>query len=274
MSDLWICREQTAKRPFLVEMDGTEIRTIEELCFYLYRSMEYLDESIMGEPLYTWLSEEIALPRLAATLRQEQERGRDVLWCAWFLMQEVGMYSEEELEDIKSACMALENKDEFERQKLKADRLLMNKKYIRCIQEYEHLLHLCESNDRYLGLQGDIWHNKGVAHTRLFLFQEAAECFQRAYERNRREESLKAYEKAVRLAEHPVEQDERPIRLAEHPVEQDERPIGLVEHPVEQDEHLVGEYGKESFQVEAVDEKRGWEERLYQLREEYKKKVI
>lgn len=239
MSDLWICREQTAKRPFLVEMDGTEIRTIEELCYYLYQSVEYLDESIIGEPLFAWLSEEIALPRLAAALHQEQERGRDALWCVWFLLQEVGMYSEEELMDIKSVCMALENKDEFERQKLKADRLLINKKYIRCIGEYDHLLHLCESNHQYLGLQGAIWHNKGVAHVRLFLFQEAAECFQRAYELNRHEESLKAYEKAIRLAEHPA-----------------------------------AETGEEILQGEAMDEKMDWEKILYQLSEEYKKKVM
>lgn len=267
MSDLWICREQTAKRPFLIEMDGTEIRTIEELCFYLYQSIEHLDESIIGEPLFAWLSGEIALPRLAATLRQEQERGRDALWCAWFLLQEVGMYSEEELEDIKSVCMALENKDEFERQKLKADRLLINKKYIRCIWEYEHLLHLCESNNRYLGLQGNIWHNKGVAHTRLFLFQEAAECFQRAYELNRCEESLKAYEKAIQLAEHPIEQVKRQIEQGEHPIEQVKRPIGQAEHP-------VGEKEEEILQVEDMDEKMDWEKILYQLSEEYKKKVM
>ena len=84
MSELWICREQVAKRPLLLEMGELEIRTVEELCFYLYQNIEGLDAGIMGEKLFLWLSEELALPRLAASLRQEKELGKDEQWCAWF----------------------------------------------------------------------------------------------------------------------------------------------------------------------------------------------
>ena len=48
MSELWICREQTAGRPFYLETADMELWTIEELCFYLYQNMEHLDEEVQA----------------------------------------------------------------------------------------------------------------------------------------------------------------------------------------------------------------------------------
>ncbi|MCI9143979.1 MAG: hypothetical protein HFH87_15415, partial [Lachnospiraceae bacterium] len=44
-----------------------------------------------------------------------------------------------------------------------------------------------------------IWHNKGVACTGLMLYDEAAECFQRAFELEDREEYRVAYLAAMRM---------------------------------------------------------------------------
>lgn len=192
-----------------------ELWTIEELCFYLYYNIENLDETVMGRELYEWLAKEIRLPRLSSSLEQEQKQGKSVPWCAWFLLKEIGMYSDEELEEIRTFCFAMENKDAFECQKLKADRLLQNGKYLRSIQEYEKLLALGEENRQYQHLTGDILHNMGVANTRLFLFQEAADCFEKAYARNHREESLKAQKEALKQA------DAQEIPAAVQPEEMD-----------------------------------------------------
>lgn len=210
MSELWICREQTAGRPFRLEGPGVEIRTMEELCFYLYQNIENLDESVFGEPLFLWLSRELKLPRLAAALQQEQKQGRSAFWCAWFLLKETGMYSEEELKEHKALCLAMDSKDEFECRKLKADRLFANRKYMKSIREYRRLLETAEAKTRYPVLTGNILHNLGVVHARLFLFREAAEYFEQAYELNQRPESRQAYEDALRLSrkqEPPGESD-------------------------------------------------------------------
>ncbi len=201
MSDLWICREQTASKPFLLEVPGIEIWTIEELCFYFYRSRDGLEDEVMGEPLFEWLSEELKLPRLAAALLQEKQQGKTTLWCAWFLLKEIGMYSEEELEDFRSFCYIWESKGEFDRQKMKADKLLLNKKYLRSIKAYQRLLDAKHPEGEDPQLQGAIWHNLGVAHARLFLFEEAADYFEKAYRQNGKEESKTAKETALAMAE-------------------------------------------------------------------------
>ncbi len=200
MSELWICREQKAGRPFRIKAAGVEVKTMEELCFYLYQSRELLDESVMGEELFAWLSEELKLPRLAATLAEERKQGKNALWCACFLLKESGMYAGEELTEINELCLAMENKDEFELGKLRADRLLKTKQYLRSIREYERLTVLWESRSCSRKLMGNVWHNLGVAYRKLFLFERATECFAKAYELNQSDESFAAWQAASEVA--------------------------------------------------------------------------
>lgn len=199
MSELWICREQTAKSAFRTEYPEMELWNIEELCYYLYQNIEQIDEVIINENLFSWLEQELVLPRLSAELVQQLNQGRSALWCAWFILKEVGMYTEQELEEVRTYCLAMENKDAFECQKLKADRSLLNKKYLRSIQEYQRLLQIGANGRQSQHLLGDIWHNLGVAHARLFLFQEAAGYFAKAYELNRNEETLLAQQEALNM---------------------------------------------------------------------------
>lgn len=198
MSKLWICREQTARVPYRLEVPGVEISTIEELCYYLYHSMEYVDESVMEEPLFAWLSGELKLPRLAAGLREERSRGRTAFWCAWFLLKETGMYTGEELSQFQDLCMTLEQKDEGERKKLRADRMLANGRFGAAILEYQRLL-LKEREKGNQELLGAICHNMGVAYAKLFLFQEAAEAFEMAYGYHQDVQSFEARREALRL---------------------------------------------------------------------------
>ena len=261
MSELWICREQTAKKPFRPELTGVDIRTMEELCFYLYQNAEHLDEDVMNEVLLAWLGRELGLRELASRLGQELRQGRDELWCVWFLLKESGMYADTELTEIRSLCFALENKDEFERGKLKADRLLLNKKYLRSIREYQRLIEMAGNSCRR-DLEGDIWHNLGVAHAGLFLFPEAAEYFLKAYKKNLRRESLEAYEDALDMTE--AEEQEAEGQNVDTGV-----PVTIAA------DTSTSLQGGEAGLI-CADENLSnveWQERLRELKEEYRKSV-
>ena len=73
--------------------------------------------------------------------------------------------------------------------KIKADRFLENRKYISSIAEYRKLLQSCETEMPQM--VGAVWHNLGTAYARLFLFEQAADCYARAYEKSSDKESLK-----------------------------------------------------------------------------------
>ena len=255
MSELWICREQKAGWPFRIKAAGVEVRTIEELCFYLYQSRELLDDSVMGEELLTWLAEELKLPRLAATLAEERKQGKNALWCACFLLKESGMYAREELTEIEALCLAMENKDEFELGKLRADRILKTKQYLRSIREYERLTALWESRNCSRKLIGNVWHNLGVAYGKLFLFERATECFAKAYELNQGEESFEAWQMAGEAA------GKLPGEKAGEPAE-----------TIAQAESITqAEY--ESSGQSAEEPEGGWDEYLEELKREYRESV-
>ena len=52
-------------------------------------------------------------------------------------------------------------------------------------------------------LEGNIWHNLGTAYAGLFLFEDAAFCYQKAYEKNQNPVSMKQHKEAVELAKEP-----------------------------------------------------------------------
>ena len=76
---------------------------------------------------------------------------------------------------------------------MKADYFLSEKKYRHAAYGYLELLQ--QENLIYMTeeLQGGILHNLGVAYARLFVFQEAAEMFAAAYQKNRSEQSRYCY---------------------------------------------------------------------------------
>lgn len=201
MSELWICREKKAEEPFRLRASGWELRTVEELCYYLYHNIDHLEEEAIGQQLFDWMARELELPRLASSMEQQLRQGKHAVWCAWFLLKEIGMYSEEELLEIRALCLAMEDKDELEWQKLRADRLLQNEKYVQSIKTYAGLLRICQEQNRKGSFPGSIWHNMAVAHARLFMFQEAAQYFEKAYELNQRKESYEALREARRMLE-------------------------------------------------------------------------
>lgn len=215
MGELWICREQKARIPFRLEIPGVEIFTLEELCFYLYHNLAEVEEELMGEKLSAWLEEELGMPGLARGLDGFRKQGKEPFWCAWYVLHEAGMYDPSELDTVREFCRSMEQKNEFERQKLRADHLVRKGQYARGIEEYGRILQASRERELPGDFLGDVWHNLGVAHGRLFLFAEAQKYFERAFERNHRQESQEAAREAERLAsEEKTEELEQPEKAA------------------------------------------------------------
>ena len=79
----------------------------------------------------------------------------------------------------------------FERDKIRADQLMEKEKYLAAIYRYKHLLDEADTKETGEVLRGNIWHNLGTAYARLFLFEEAGRCFEKAYALNKQKESLR-----------------------------------------------------------------------------------
>lgn len=195
MGELYLCSHALAMIPYYMESAGLNIYSLEELCYYLSRNPDFADATLLDDELIDWIRAELKLPALAGRLAKHKENG-DLPGFAVALAFAVNSCGEAEIEHMREAIAAFSDKSEAECRKIRADRLLEKKRYGAGILEYRKLLGLSEAE----GLAGDLYHNLGTAYAGLFLFEEAAECYGKAYEKNKSLLSARQRDIARKLA--------------------------------------------------------------------------
>jgi tetratricopeptide (TPR) repeat protein len=178
--------------PYYVENISVNLYSLEELCYYITHNAYLLERDFMCEELCTWVEKELKLVQLADRLRdilREQGKLSDFVRI---ILNENGYCLPNEIRDVCEVILEMEEKSDFECSKIRADRLMEREKYLSCIYEYKRLLDSEDAKNENALIVGNIWHNLGTAYARLFLFEEAADCYRKAYKRNQDHASLKA----------------------------------------------------------------------------------
>lgn len=191
MGELLLCNESIAAMPYYIEGISLNLYSIEEMCYYISNNTFLIERDFMCEELCTWIANEAKLPTLA-------EKLRDILRAEGLLsdfvlqiLQASGYCSMQEMQEIIFTIRQMEEKSDFECNKIRADKLLENEKYLSSIYEYKRLLDQDGIENENAILVGNIWHNLGTAYARLFLFEEAIKCYKKAYKLNEKTESIR-----------------------------------------------------------------------------------
>ena len=61
MSGYILCKTPMASVPYYIKNVGTNIYSIEELCYYLYQNLYLVDESLMNVGLCKWIGRELRM---------------------------------------------------------------------------------------------------------------------------------------------------------------------------------------------------------------------
>lgn len=191
MGDLLFCNEPIAAMPYYVESISLNIYSIEELCYYISTNVFLLDKGFMNEELCTWIEKEANLPKVAISLREIMHADGLLSSFVTQIICSCGYFSQKEINEIVSVIQQMEEKSGFECIKLRADKLMESKRYLSSVYEYKRILEAEDVDSEDKGLIGNVWHNLGTAYARLFLFKEAAACYEKAYKLNEDAESLK-----------------------------------------------------------------------------------
>ncbi len=190
MGELILCYSRIAAMPFYIENASLNIYSIEELCYYLEKYPDRLEEAFFSPELCLWLEQELALKELADELRECRKSGAMLADMAAKVLHAAGYLAEKERSRLLGQLKELEGKDDFERGRIRADRCVKNHRYAEGILEYRELLKMAEQKETGAADVGSIWHNMGVACANMFLYEQAMECFEKAYEYNNQPESL------------------------------------------------------------------------------------
>ena len=198
MGELLICNEPIAALPYYIEGISWNVYSLEELCYYVEHNPYLLEKDFMTEELCTWIGKEVKNLKLAERLRDIMRMDGRLSEFVSALLVECGYCPRDTIRSIVQVVKEMEEKSDFECNKLRADRLMEKGKYLSSIYEYKSLLDSNEAGEQSKELIGNIWHNLGTAYARMFLFQEAVHCFEKAYALQGNPESLKECMMALR----------------------------------------------------------------------------
>ena len=107
MGRIWLCEDQMARRPLMVNA-GISLYSFEELCYYLYQNVESVEESFFNELLCQWLAEELDRQELSQQLLEGLEQEKSGCWCLEQILNEGGFYNIEQMNAVLQIAESME----------------------------------------------------------------------------------------------------------------------------------------------------------------------
>ena len=182
MGSLVLCHERHATHPYEITRIHCKIFTIEELCYYLCNNLYLIDYTIMNEQLCVWLDEELGMRTLAGQLRDVIRLHGSIEKFVLTILKDSRIYRDTEMIRIQNVLERLRNQKDIERQKYKGDNLLESGEIEEAILVYQAILNQEKDESVDAKFYGRIYAGLGAAYGRLFLYQESARMYDRAYQ--------------------------------------------------------------------------------------------
>ena len=199
MSSLILCNTVKAENPFYFELTGTNIYTIEELCYYIYNNIYIITEEIFDDDLVFWLREELEMAELSEKISDMLLHKNSLKDIVVTIFCSADYYIEKEIKALIEIMDSLEGMPILLRRMMKADNFMKYKNFSLAMKEYESILKSPKINELDSKDQGNIIHNLGIVRMNVSSFSAAAECFKDAYAKNDNKESLIHYLCALKL---------------------------------------------------------------------------
>ena len=199
MSRIILSTGNYAEIPYFFEKTYVNLYSAEELCYTLVENVELLDQDIVSEKMARWLDEQCGLSKLAHVLYGLVNQKCSASAYVGTILEYIGLYPADVVAHIEALIKESAGMNPYERQKVKADYMLQNRRYVIAIDRYDELLSKLPKEEKEI--RAKALHNRGVAGAKLFLFEQAQEDFMAAYQTNGNIESLHQFLAARRMQE-------------------------------------------------------------------------
>lgn len=192
MAGFILCRSKYSDRPYHISNMSISIFSMEELCYFIYNNIYLIGTDIFDEGLISYIGNELEEKELARQLEFLISQSAGLTELVITVLRYVDYYSEEEIEKLRGVIDRLDTQNVSERLKARADNFLNNRRYESAVHNYQTILYNKLDDTLTDEFYGSVWHNLGVAYAEMFSYNKALECFEKAYEKNKLEESLNA----------------------------------------------------------------------------------
>ncbi len=193
MGSLILCHKKRAKHPYEVSRIHKHIYTIEELCYYLCNNLYLIDYTIMNEQLCHWIADELELESMADTLINVLRNQGTVEQFVLKMLEEAKIYTPGEMAHIQNVLQKLKNQKDVERQKFKADKLMESGELESAILIYVSIVNGDWDMSMDKRFYGRVYACLAAAYGKSFLYEEAANMYEKAYKLCEDESMLESY---------------------------------------------------------------------------------
>ena len=198
MGRIYACVGRYAANPYTIKKACIKVYCVEELCYYIRNNAFFVDEDFFDTDLFSWLEEECDLAGLAKNLRLKYRQEKKMELVVRLLFETVHYCDEKEIEETVVLLQTNRNMPGKQRLRMRGDYLLKNNKNSVALQTYEDLIERLDLQ-KEKEAAGAVFHNMGVIYARMFLFEEAAVYFNKAYETDGKREHMVAYLSTFRI---------------------------------------------------------------------------
>ena len=188
-----LCRVKTAEEPFRLENISTNIYSIEELCFFLHENIYLVDDTVMNRDLCEWIRDQLDMKKLYRQLTEVLEHGATAAGFVIPVFRETGYLSAAQMKAFQENLARIEVQPEDIRSKLKGDYFVRSGMFGNAVNEYLKILDREDEVSTRTVFYSQVWNNLGCAFARMFRFEEAADCFKKAWLLVHTKETLRKY---------------------------------------------------------------------------------
>lgn len=212
MGEIVLATGQIAEKPYRIRLIDRSIYTVEELCYSLAQCASFLDDEIMDHELLVWLEKECGLSELASQLRSLLSGRCTAEDFVSLILLYVGYQSPEEIERIRAAISAGKGLEPFQRRLREARLSASSGRTAQALELMDGILY--ELPELEHEMRGRIWAGKGRIHAQAFRFEDAADCYGRAWRLSRSRKHCICYLASLQSA---LPEEEYQNFLSEHP---------------------------------------------------------
>ena len=199
MGKLIRCAGPIADRPYCFRMTKTNVYSIEEVCYYIRNHIYMMQEEVFDLDFAVWLREELGMEDTAdklESMRRDHNNLKDIVVT---LCCSCDYFTESQINELIAIMDETQELPLRGRMKIRADSYYKAGNMEKARREYERILQSDDMLQAGIEEYGEIYHCLGVTCCHLGEFTEAAKAFCRAYEQNRKMESLQGYLYSLRL---------------------------------------------------------------------------
>lgn len=192
MDGVILCSRQTDK-PFLIKENRINIYSIEELAYYLYNNIYFVDRKFFSDELVAFIRNDLNMPALAEKMEKHIRFDNSYSDILLLIIKYSDFYSEDEIKDLEYVITKLGDKSTDERMLLRAETFMEKHKYSHAFEIYDKIIKKADNAKLTDQSKGDMWSNLGKIYVRRFNYDKAMEAFDKScefYESDNAKENL------------------------------------------------------------------------------------